>query len=386
VESLDLLLSGIAELWRAGAHRRLFGLVGGAFLALFAFGVGLAALTFLLFGFTSVFTAAEVPGGAFGFLVALFCGIFAWLAYREAEGAFRYALGRNDAPPVAPAPQDAASSTGPTGPTGTSALTAALLARRYEVVNRLGEGGMGLVYAGRDLQGDRFVAIKKMRPELKLNKRDRKRFLREAQLSAALRHPCIVAIYDILDVEDEVYLVFEYVDGQTMDRRLDLGPIPAEELKSSLRFICQALDYAHSQKVVHRDLKPSNIMLTRLGSAKVMDFGIAREIKDTASRLTKLDTSGTLAYMAPEQELGRFDQRSDIFALGVTLYEALTGRVPFPGPNFLLQKEKRIFTPLDEAAPQAPQELRDAVERCLNYDPGERFQSVAELAKSAGVD
>jgi len=200
-----------------------------------------------------------------------------------------------------------------------------------------------------------------------------------------LHHPNIVDIYDIMDVNGEVFLVFEYVDGQTLDRRLDSGPVPVDELKPALRFVCQALDYAHSQKVVHRDLKPSNIMLTRLGTAKVMDFGIAREIKDSASRLTRMDTSGTLAYMAPEQELGRFDNRSDIFSLGVTLYEALTGQLPFVGPNFLLQKERLFFKPLAEAAPQAPQQLRDAIERCIRYEPKERFQSVLELASSAGL-
>jgi serine/threonine-protein kinase len=264
-------------------------------------------------------------------------------------------------------------------------MSSNLLGRRYELVRQLGEGGMGLVYAGRDLELGRFVAIKKMRPEIKLNQRDRKRFLREARLSAALHHPNIVDIYDILDVNGEVFLVFEFVDGETLDRRLDGGPLPVAELKPTLRLVCQALDYAHAQRVVHRDLKPSNIMLTRQGAAKVMDFGIAREIKDSASRLTRMDTSGTLAYMAPEQELGRFDNRSDIFSLGVTLYEALTGQLPFLGPNFLLQKERMFFRPLAEAAPQAPQEFRDAIERCMRYDPEKRFQSVVDLACSAGV-
>jgi serine/threonine-protein kinase len=260
-----------------------------------------------------------------------------------------------------------------------------MVGRKYELDHRIGEGGMGLVFAGRDLELGRFVAIKKMRPELKLNARDKKRFMQEATLSAALHHPCIVEIYDIAEQNGEVYLIFEFVDGQTMDKRLDEGPMTAAELKPFLKYVCQALQFAHSKKVVHRDLKPSNIMLTRQGFAKVVDFGIAREIKDAASRLTNMDTSGTLAYMAPEQELGRFDARSDIYSLGATLYEALCAQHPFPGPNYLLQKEKHSFTPLAEAAPEAPREFRDAIERCLRYDPKDRYQSVAEFARDAGV-
>jgi hypothetical protein len=261
----------------------------------------------------------------------------------------------------------------------------ALIGRRYEIARRIGEGGMGLVFAGRDLDLNRFVAIKKMRPELKLNQRDKDRFLREAKLSSALHHPAIVDIYDIVQEAGETYLVFEYVDGETMDRRLDRGPMTAEELMPPLKFVCQALAFAHANKVVHRDLKPSNIMLTRQGAAKVMDFGIAREIKDTASKLTNMDTSGTLAYMAPEQELGKYDGRSDLFSLAVTLYEALTGALPFPGPNFLLQKERMVFKPLSEAAPQSPRQLSDAIERCLRYKPVERFQTAAEFAEQAGL-
>jgi serine/threonine-protein kinase len=127
-------------------------------------------------------------------------------------------------------------------------------------------------------------------------------------------------------------------------------------------------------------------MITRQGFAKVMDFGIAREIKDTMSRLTRLDTSGTAAYMAPEQELGKFDGRADIYALGVTLYEALSGTPPFPGPNFLRQKELMEFKPLAEAAPTAPKEFRDAIERCLRFDANERFQTIAEFADQAKVN
>jgi serine/threonine protein kinase len=369
------------------------GWLEGLSLALLTLLASLSALTLFFFGISTVVAGSSVPGGAASLLVAVLLGILSWAAYRKSAAAFLSAAdGTAPGPaksrmtgPGVPARQPPPPQASASVPAGPAAMNATLLGRRYELVRQLGEGGMGLVYAGRDLELGRFVAIKKMRPEIKLNQRDRKRFLREARLSAALHHPNIVDIYDIMEIDGEVFLIFEYVDGETLDRRLDSGPLAVEELRPALRFVCQALDYAHSQKVVHRDLKPSNIMLTRLGTAKVMDFGIAREIKDTASRLTRMDTSGTLAFMAPEQEVGSFDNRSDIFSLGVTLYEALTGELPFLGPNFLLQKERMFFKPLLEAAPQAPQDLRDAIERCLRYDPKERFQSVLDFAKCAGI-
>ena len=129
-------------------------------------------------------------------------------------------------------------------------------------------------------------------------------------------------------------------------------------------------------------------MLTSHGYAKVMDFGIARRVKDSASRLSanSIDTSGTVPYMAPEQELGRSDVRSDVFALGVTIYEVLTGALPFGGPNFYLQKERGAFTPLREIAPGTPAPLASAVEQCLRFDAGARFQSVAAFAQAMRAD
>jgi serine/threonine protein kinase len=119
--------------------------------------------------------------------------------------------------------------------------------------------------------------------------------------------------------------------------------------------------------------------------AKVADFGIERQLLDTMSRLTKTNWSGTLAYLAPEQELGRFDTRSDIFSLGVTVYELLAGELPFPGPNLLAQKERMTFRPLAEAAPEAPSHVLAAVERCLRFEPKERFQTVEEFTRAAGI-
>lgn len=263
-----------------------------------------------------------------------------------------------------------------------------VLAGTFEIVRQIGEGGMGLVYLGRDRKLDRPVAIKQMRSDLRLNARERAQFLEEARLSAALHHPFIVDVYAILEEGSEIFLVFEYVDGKTLEEQLhEHGPMTADALTKPLEHVCAALSYAHGCKVVHRDLKPSNIMLTSHGFAKVMDFGIARQMKDSASRVsaTSVDSSGTVPYMAPEQELGRSDVRSDIFSLGATIYELLTASLPFAGPNFYLQKEKGALTPLLERAPGTPRNLAAAVEKSMRFDPRDRFQTIAEFVEAIGV-
>jgi hypothetical protein len=261
----------------------------------------------------------------------------------------------------------------------------ALLQGKYEIVRQIGSGGMGLVFEGKDCSLDRPVAIKKMRPDIRMSGRVKARFLHEAKTSAALHHPFIVDIYAVVDEGSEIYLVFEYVDGESLAEFMDRkGRMSPDRMRPMLKCVCEALVYAHSCKFAHRDLKPSNIMLTKQGYAKVMDFGIARQIKDTVSRLTHTDVSGTRPYMAPEQELGQFDARSDIFSLGVTVYELLAGQLPFPGPEFYLQKEQEDFERLATAAPDTPPDAA-AVERSLRCDPAARFQTAAESAAALGV-
>ena len=264
--------------------------------------------------------------------------------------------------------------------------TGLLLQGKYEIVRQIGSGGMGVVFEGKDRSLDRPVAVKKMRPDVRMSGRVKTLFLQEAKTSAALHHPFIVDIYAIVEEGEEIYLVFEYVDGESLADFLDRkGRMSLDKLRPVLKCTCEALAFAHSSKVAHRDLKPSNIMLTKQGYAKVMDFGIARQIKDTVSRLTHQEVSGTLPYMAPEQERGKSDARSDIFSLGVTIYELLAGELPFTGPNFYLQKEREDFPRLVVAAPEAPPELAAAVERSLRFDPKARFQTVAEFAAALGV-
>ncbi len=265
-----------------------------------------------------------------------------------------------------------------------------LLCGKYELLRMIGEGGMGRVFEARDHQLNRPVAVKVLRQEIGLDPREKKRFLDEARTSASLHHPFIVDIYEIAQDSaggrEEIYLVFEFVDGLTLNQALaKSGRLKAGDVKPLLRDACEALAFAHQSRVIHRDLKPSNVMWTRQGHAKVMDFGIARQMKDTVSRLTNADSSGTLAYMAPEQELGRYDARSDVFSLGATAYELLSGEPPFPGPNFILQKRESAFRPLRELAKDAPVDLAEAVERALKPDPKDRFQSIAEFAGAAGL-
>jgi serine/threonine protein kinase len=261
-----------------------------------------------------------------------------------------------------------------------------VLGGKYEVGGQIGSGGMGIVYQGQDTSLKRPVAIKKLRSDLELAGSRRDLFMEEARISASLHHPFIVDIYAILEENGCIYLIFEFVEGENLQNLLSSqGPLPAAKAKGVIKCVCEALAFAHSRKVAHRDLKPSNIMLTPQGYAKVMDFGVARQIKETASKLTKGEIAGTWAYMAPEQEVGKFDARSDIFSLGVTIYELITGQLPFSGPNYYAQKEKGMFRPLAQAAADVPVPLARAVDRCLSFDAKARFQTIEDFAQAAGV-
>jgi serine/threonine-protein kinase len=201
-----------------------------------------------------------------------------------------------------------------------------ILAGQYEIIRTLGVGGMGRVYEARDLVLGRSVAIKQMREELRQDPKQKERFLAEARMVAALHHPNIVDIYSVIDDGNDVYLVFEYIEGKTVSQLLsDKGSLKLPETLSILRGVSMALDYAHEHNVIHRDLKPANIMVNSDGHVKVMDFGIARLAKNAALTQTIV---GTPAYMSPEQEKGAVRPESDIYSLGVCLYEMLSGDLP----------------------------------------------------------
>ncbi len=267
-----------------------------------------------------------------------------------------------------------------------SAGNSAGIGSRFEVLGRIGSGGMGEVFEGRDLALDRRVAIKKMREEFSRDPAERARFLSEARTVAKLRHPGIVEIYAVLEEEGDAYLVFERVEGRTLSEiLLERGRIPFEEARAWLRSACEAVEYAHGQGVVHRDIKPSNIMLSG-GRVKVMDFGVARQAKDAATRLGTGTAAGTPPYMAPEQERGEVRKESDVFALGVCFYELLTGMLPFEGSGagMLLNKMEGRAVPLSGRLGGFPPGLEEALARAFSPDPDRRTRSPSEL--SAALD
>lgn len=256
---------------------------------------------------------------------------------------------------------------------------------QYDITGPLGEGGMGMVYKGWDKVLKRPVAIKKLRGELQANPRERDRFLKEAEMVASLHHPHIVDIYTIIRDAADTYLVFEYVSGMTLHELLNESPgrrlAPARALEI-LRQISEAVDHAHARHVIHRDLKPANVMLADGGWVKVMDFGIARQVLD--SLLTTTNTIvGTPAYMAPEQAMGAVVKESDVFALGVTLYEMLTGALPFKGPGEMGDKREARFAAPSELVADLGRAIDEVARKALSPRPEERYRCCADLYQAA---
>ncbi|MDD5629982.1 MAG: serine/threonine-protein kinase, partial [Elusimicrobia bacterium] len=253
----------------------------------------------------------------------------------------------------------------------------------YRVLRQIGSGGMGAVYEAEDLSLQRRVAVKRMRDEIRNDPRERDRFLKEARTVAQLRHPSIVDIHGIFEHEGEVFLVFEYLDGKTLDLVVyENGRLTVPEIKGVLAQVCSALTYAHARAVIHRDLKPPNIMITRDNRVKVMDFGVARQAHEALSRLSISATvAGTPPYMAPESETGVVRAESDLYSLAVCLYEMLTGARPFDGTNagMLYTKMNMVFTPPSRKAPGLPAELDAFFARALQADPEKRPRTAAEF-------
>ena len=255
-----------------------------------------------------------------------------------------------------------------------------LLAQRYRIEAKLGEGGMGVVYRAHDTLLDRPVAIKTLSPHL-LGNEGLKRLLREAQSAAKLTHPNIVAVHDVIEDDSTRLIVMEYVAGQTLRDRIPLSWPQAVEIAGQ---VCRALQYAHTSGIVHRDIKPENIVITPDGTAKVMDFGLARS--EGRSRVTQTGLIvGTVAYMAPEQALsGQTDARSDLYSLGCVMYEMVTGRPPFQADDPISVISMHINVPA--VAPrfhnaEIPPALDSIVLRLLAKDPTQRYASAEELAR-----
>lgn len=255
------------------------------------------------------------------------------------------------------------------------------LTSHFQMLRIIGRGGMGVVYEAVDRGLNRRVALKRMRDEIRIDARERERFIQEARTVASLHHPNIVDIHAIVEEAGELCLVFEHVSGRTVEQLLEAKTrLSLAEARHIFRGVCQALEYAHRRGVVHRDLKPSNVMLTDDGEIKVMDFGIARHAKDALSRMTVTNTvAGTPPYMPPEAEQGVIRPETDVYGLGACLYEMLTGERPFPNQATTSAKLSMSYPKPTRLRGDLPAAVDALIDGALQPDPDKRISSAAKF-------
>ncbi len=255
-------------------------------------------------------------------------------------------------------------------------------AGRYEILEELGRGGMGVVYKAQDTKLKRTVALKFLPPELTHISEVKERFMREAQAAAALDHPNICTVHEFDEAEDKSFISMAYIEGQSLRKKVESGPLKLDEALRIAIQVAEGLDEAHKKGVIHRDIKSTNILVDQRGQPKIMDFGLAKVAGEAL--LTKEGTTmGTIAYMSPEQARGEeVDHRTDIWSLGVVLYEMFTGQLPFKGKHdqsviFSILNEKP--KPITDLQSEIPMTIEEVVGKALEKNPNDRYQNVEEL-------
>lgn len=258
-----------------------------------------------------------------------------------------------------------------------------LLGDRYELLEKVGEGGMAIVYKARDRKLNRFVAVKVLKDSFKENEEIIRKFKKEAQAIATLSDPNIVNVLDVGNQDDMNYIVMEFIEGKTLKKIIqERGHLPNEVAIRIAIKVASALACAHKNNIVHRDIKPHNILVTAEGVVKVTDFGIAKSMD--SSTLAHTNTiMGSAHYFSPEQAKGSYiDFRTDIYSLGVVIYEMTTGKVPFDGDSAVTVALKHIqdnVTPPKEINPEIPEGLNQLILKCMAKNPDERYDSVVDL-------
>ncbi len=262
-------------------------------------------------------------------------------------------------------------------------MNGTLVGNRYEIVDTIGKGGMAIVYKAKCTVLNRYVALKVLRPEFREDKDFISRFKVEAQSAGSLSHPNVVSIYDVGQEGELDYIVMEYVEGVTLKQYIDAkGIIPWREAVDYAAQICAGLDHAHKKGIIHKDIKPHNIIITREGTVKITDFGIAK-VMSSSTISTGNATMGSVHYFSPEQARGGYmDHKTDIYSLGVVLYEMVTGKLPFEGDTAIAiamqHIEKEMVAPC-MLNPEIPQSLENVIRRAMCKEQTLRYDSVTQM-------
>jgi len=259
-----------------------------------------------------------------------------------------------------------------------------LLKGRYELIEKIGEGGMAIVYKGKDRFLNRYVAIKILRPEFIKDEKFIENFRKESQAAAGLSHPNIVNVYDVGEEGNIHFIVMELIDGKSLSQVIEEeGRLDYKEAISITKQVASALSLAHSNQIIHRDVKPHNILITSSGTAKLADFGIAMAVSKESIAEGKEKIMGSVHYFSPEQARGAYvDERSDIYSLGIVLYEMLTGKVPFDGDNpisIALMHINDEIPPVSKEVAGIPPQLEKIIEKATDKYQTNRYASADEM-------